>query len=180
MLTAEEVIAHYKLEPLDQEGGFFRQVWKSGLLVNNDTLCERYPDEGTHPMGTLIYFLITTDSFSAMHRLPTAEHWFFHMGDPLEMLLLHGDGRGEIAMLGTDLKAGQQVQLTVPMDSWQGTRIAEGADEYGWSLGSCVMVPGFEWTDFELGDRSLLIKEYPEHAAAIERRTRETPVQGSL
>ncbi|MEO0509232.1 MAG: cupin domain-containing protein [Verrucomicrobiota bacterium] len=178
MLTAEAIIEHYGLEPLDQEGGYFRQVWRSGLRVRNSELCSRYPEKGDHPMGTLIYFLLTADSFSAMHRLPTAEHWFHHLGDSAEMLLLHENGRGELLRIGSNLEAGEKLQLTTPMGSWQGTKLVAG--EAGFFFGSCMMVPGFEWSDFELGERETLCSDYPEFKDAVICRTREVPVEGKL
>ena len=74
MLSAEEIIARYRLAPLDKEGGYFRQVWRSPIRVENTLLQGNYIEHGDHPIGTLIYFLITTDTFSALHRLPTEEH----------------------------------------------------------------------------------------------------------
>ena len=100
MLSAEDIIKRYQLEPLDQEGGFFRQIWLSPVRIQNSNLCGAYPIEGDHPIGTLIHFLITRDSFSAMHRLPTEEHWFYHLGDSCEMLLLNEDGSSKLHRIG--------------------------------------------------------------------------------
>jgi hypothetical protein len=179
MLTAEQIIEHYCLEPLDQEGGYFRQVWKSDRVVSNTLLGAGYPKEGGHPMGTLIHFLLTADSFSAMHRLPTPEHWFYQMGDPGEMLLLHADGRSELIELGPDFSQGQRIQYSTPAQSWQGTRLRAGG-VHGYFFGSCVMVPGFEWTDFELGARKDLVEAFPEQQNAIELRTRTERFDGAL
>lgn len=178
-LTADALIEHYQLEPLDQEGGYFRQVWRSDRRVANATLGDAYPTGQSHPMGTLIYFLLTAESFSAMHRLPTPEHWFYHLGDPAEMLLLHPDGRGEQRALGPDLMAGHSVQITTPANSWQGTRLLPTVGGCGFCFVSCVMVPGFEWTDFEPGEAAALIADYPQYEAAIRLRTRAEPVKGA-
>ncbi|NBB80837.1 MAG: cupin domain-containing protein [Verrucomicrobia bacterium] len=177
-LNAKTIIEHYGLEPLDQEGGFFRQVWRSERRVANETLGAPHPPGETHPLGTLIYFLLTTDSFSSVHRLPTPEHWFYHLGDPAEMLLLHPDGNGEQRVLGPDLAAGQAIHLTTPANSWQGTRLLPSEEGCGFCLVSCVMVPGFEWTDFAPGDAAELIAQYPEFGKAIRLRTRPTPTRG--
>ena len=79
-------------------------------------------------MGTAIYYLVTdaADGFSALHRLPTDEVYHFYLGDPVEQLLLHPDGRSEVVMLGPDLAAGQHVQHVAPRDAWQGTRLRDG------------------------------------------------------
>jgi uncharacterized protein len=173
MTTAKEIIERYQLEPLDHEGGYFRQVWRSGSRIDNQDLGDAYPAGRDHPMGTLIHYLLTADSFSAMHRLPTAEHWLYHLGDPAEMLLLHPDGLGQLRILGPDLQAHQEIHLSVPPGSWQGTKPAPQKDGCGYCFCSCMMVPGFEWTDFELGDAATLCRDYPEHSQAISGRTRD-------
>jgi predicted cupin superfamily sugar epimerase len=115
-----------------------------------------------------------------MHRLATDELWFFHMGDPLDMLMLHPDGRSERLTLGHDLAAGQKVQHLVPTATWQGSTSRPTAGGVGYSLVSCVMVPGFAWQDFELGEREALQARYPDAVADIERLTRVTPAKGHL
>jgi hypothetical protein len=51
-----------------------------------------------------IVALVTDDpsTFSDMHRLPTDEIWHFYRGDPIELLLLHRDGRDELVVLRTE------------------------------------------------------------------------------
>ena len=40
------------------------------------------------------------------------------------MLLLYPDGHDEVVRLGTDLAAGERVQMVVPRGVWQGSRLA--------------------------------------------------------
>ena len=179
MLSAQEIIARYKLAPLDQEGGYFRQVWRSPVRVENTRLQGNYSEHGDHPIGTLIYFLITAETFSALHRLPTEEHWMYHLGDSCEQLLLNEDGTSECRRIGADLLAGEFVHVTTPKNSWQGTRLIAGGS-YGYMFGSCIMVPGFEWADFELGNRVDLEQLYPSRKEEIQMLTRAEPVEGTL
>jgi predicted cupin superfamily sugar epimerase len=176
-LTAEEIIGRLELEPLDQEGGYFRQTWRSALKIPTAV-----PGFGCsaieHTAGTAIYFLITGDQFSAMHRLKADEIWLHHLGDPLEMLMLHPDGVGELACIGPDLAHGQRPQHVCPTNSWQGTHITPGQDRVGYALGSCIMAPGFDWSEFELGDRKDLVSIYPNFADHITARTRKSPIEG--
>ena len=94
--------------------------------VAGGVLGARYPRATT--VGTAIYYLVTAapDGFSALHRLPTDEIYHFYLGDPVEQLLLHPDGRSEVIVLGHDIAAGQRVQHVAPRDTWQGTRLREG------------------------------------------------------
>jgi predicted cupin superfamily sugar epimerase len=170
-LTAEEIIQRLGLEPLNKEGGYFRQTWRSACRIP-DGIPGSEGFAGGRAAGTAIYFLITTDQFSAMHRLKGDEIWLHHFGDPLDMLVLHPDGRGELASIGPELSLDQCPQHLCPANCWQGTHIAPGQDRFGYTLGSCVMAPGFEWSDFELGDRNRLVRQYPEFAQTISDLTR--------
>ena len=172
MLSAEDIVKRYRLEPLDQEGGFFRQIWLSPIRIQNSNLSGAYPTEGDRPIGTLIHFLITRDCFSAMHRLPTEEHWIYHFGDSCEMLLLNEDGSSRLSRIGSKLDEGESIHITTPKNSWQGTRLIEGG-EYGYMFGSCVMIPGFDWTDFMLGDLEKLTRDYPSRSEEIIARVRK-------
>jgi predicted cupin superfamily sugar epimerase len=61
-------------------------------------------------------------------------------------------------------------QSLVPAGSWQGARLAGGPHlpaERAWTLVSCIVTPGFDFADFEIGDREALVAEHPEHAALI-------------
>ena len=171
-MTPQEIIRRFQLEPLPEEGGFFRQVWRSPLRIGNAFLGKDYPPAQDHPLGTVIYFLITENDFSALHRLPTPEHWFFHAGDPLEMLLLHPDGRGEVKYLGANFGAQEHFHITTPAHSWQGTRISTTHLKLGWALVSAVMIPGWEESDFTLAQKDELLAQYPAWQEEILARVR--------
>jgi len=168
-MDAQQIINMLKLEPLPDEGGFFSRTYKSPELISQQALPDRYPQ--AMAFGSAIYFLLTADDFSAMHRLQTDEIYHFYLGDPVEMLLLHPDGTGEIFTLGIDLAAGMRPQKVVQRDIWQGSRLAAGGS-HGFALMGTTLAPGFEWADFELGQRDDLISKYPNFADAIAARVR--------
>jgi uncharacterized protein len=169
-MTREDVIEQLRLTPLPGEGGYFRQTWCARERVPAGALGARYPRETL--VGTAIYYLVTDepDGFSALHRLPTDEVYHFYLGDPVEQLLLHADGRSEHVVLGQDLAAGQRVQHVAPRDTWQGTRLVPGGH---WALLGTTMAPGFDPGDFEIGRRVLLEQLYPGRAERIRSLTRE-------
>ena len=72
--------------------------------------------QSAKPAGTAIYFLLTnqTDSFSALHRLPTDEIYHFYLGDPVALTLLLPDGGNREVILGQDILAGEHVQFVAP------------------------------------------------------------------
>ncbi|HEY0946928.1 MAG TPA: cupin domain-containing protein [Opitutaceae bacterium] len=171
--TAEEVVRLLNLAPLDMEGGFFRRVGESELVLPGSALPSIYA--GARRAYSTIYALFTPDGFSALHRLRSDEIWCFHAGDPLESLRLHPDGEGQWVHLGLDLAAGDLPQDMVEAHTWQGTRLATGGR---WALVSCVVAPEFAWDDFELGAREALEAAFPAWAEGIRALTRTQPPKG--
>jgi len=170
MLTAEQLIRHLGLEPLPGEGGWFCQTYLAEETIPADALPVRY--SAAKPFGTAIYFLLTAepDCFSALHKLPTDEIYHFYLGDPVEMLLLHPDGRSEHVALGPDVIHGQRVQFVAPRGAWQGSRLIGGGK---FALMGTTMAPGFTRWDFALGEREELARAYPVEAELIRALTRE-------
>lgn len=170
MLTAHSVIELLQLRPLPVEGGYFRQTWVADDTIPAAALALRFPYP--KPAGTAIYYLLTDepDSFSAMHRLPTDEVYHFYLGDPVEQLLLHPDGRTETVVLGQDLIAGQRVQHVAPRGSWQGSRLVPGGR---FALMGTTMAPGYDPGDYEGGRRGDLTARYPSVANFVRGLTRE-------
>lgn len=169
MPSAQDLITHFQLEPLPVEGGLFRQTYRAADTIRDVAESARYAAD--KPAGTCIIVMFTNDpdSFSAMHRLPTDEIWHFYLGDPIELLLLHADGRSERIGMGQDVLNGQQVQFVVPHDVWMGAHLRPGG---AYAVFGNTMAPGFTSSDFEGIDRDALIARYPHEAELITRLTR--------
>lgn len=155
-LSPEKVIKLLGLKPLAPEGGYFRETYRSKEFIPAAALPARYRGKRAH--GTAIYYLLTTDTVSAIHRLQSDEVFHFYAGDPVEMLLLKPKSKGHAIMLGADLVKGQRPQAVVPRGTWQGARLATGGK---WALLGTTVAPGFEYRDFELGQRTKLSRSYP-------------------
>ena len=165
-MTAEELKRLLNLSPLPVEGGYFAEAYRSPEVLSPAALPSRY--SGDRNLSTAIYFLLTPDTFSAMHRLKSDEIYHFYLGDPVTMLILHSGGKSEVVTLGQDIEAGQRVQFLVPRQSWQGSRLQSGGM---FALMGTTMSPGFDMADFELGDRQTLLAAYPGRRRLIERLT---------
>jgi uncharacterized protein len=166
-MTADEVKELLHLTPLELEGGFFRETYRSRWQVSAE-----YLPEGTHgsrSIGTAIYYMITPESFSTLHRLPGTEVFHFYMGGPVVMLQLHPDGTSRTVTLGTDLADGQEPQVVVRGNVWQGCRLVSGGK---WALLGTTMSPGFDYADYVTGVREELIAQYPDVAEMIRRYSR--------
>lgn len=167
MLTVEKLIALLKLKPLRFEGGFYTLTYKSEETVGEYALPSRY--SGKRAFGSAIYFLITPESFSAIHKLKTDEIWHFYLGDTVEMLQLYPDGSGNLLNIGNDLANGIYPQVLVNKDIWQGAKLKEGGK---WALLGNTLAPGYEDSDFELAKREDLLKAYPDFREMIFALTR--------
>jgi predicted cupin superfamily sugar epimerase len=159
-VTAERLIRLLDLAPHPEEGGFFRETYRSSTTFEPGA-----PFTGTRSHGTAIYYLLTWDTYSAMHRLPGDEVFHFYMGDPVEMLMLPPAGDGDVVVLGQDIAAGMKLQHVVPGGTWQGSRLAAGG---AWALLGATMAPGFDYADYVAGSASLL-DAYPAHRAMIQQ-----------
>jgi predicted cupin superfamily sugar epimerase len=164
MLTAEELIHFLHLEPLPHEGGWYRETYRSSLQLPADIPARRY--RGARSAGTAIYYLLTPDTFSALHRLPTDEVFHFYLGHAVEMLQLgpNSEDGGRVVTLGPDILAGQQLQTVVPAGVWQGSMLRPGGS---FALMGTTMAPGFDFADYEAADRDALIAAFPDFAERI-------------
>jgi predicted cupin superfamily sugar epimerase len=167
MLTARQIIESLNLRPLTIEGGYFRETYRSALSLPAAALPSRYA--GDRNVSTAIYYLLTPETFSTIHRVKSDELFHFYAGDPIQMLQLWPDGMGKTLTIGNDLSAGNEPQVIVPAGVWQGCRLEHGGE---WALMGCTVAPGFEYADYEPGDRVRLIADYPQFAALIASLTR--------
>jgi uncharacterized protein len=162
MLCAPKIIELLHLQPLTIEGGYFRETYRSALTVPAVALPGEYG--GDRNVSTAIYYLLTPDTFSAIHRVKSDEVFHFYAGDAVEMLQLWPDGRGEIVMLHNDLGAGHEPQVIVPAGVWQGCHLVPGGS---WALMGCTVAPGFDYADFTLANRAAMVAAYPEYSVLI-------------
>ncbi len=150
--AAQAIVTRLRLEPLPQEGGFFRVTWRTAT-------------------ASAIQFLITPEHFSALHRLAQDEVWFFHAGDPVEHLRLDPRaGAAQVTRLGPAVATGDLPQIVVPAGVWQGARTA--GDRHGYALLGCTVSPPWAESGFELGHRESLQHAFPAAHTLIQTLTR--------
>ncbi len=149
------------------EGGFYREVYRSGDRIPPGCLPERFP--GPRALATSIYYLLRGGEVSCFHRLRSDEVWNFYLGGRLTIAVIRPTGELEEIHLGAGLGAGERLQAIVPAGQWFGAWVA---DPDSFSLTGCTLSPGFEFEDFELGARAELLSLYPRHRSAILKLTR--------
>ncbi|MCI8836277.1 MAG: cupin domain-containing protein [Ruminococcus sp.] len=150
----ELIIEKLDLVPLEGEGGMYRCTYEGNQMENRR---KEY---------SAIYYMLTGDMFSHMHRLEDDELYHYYMGDALELLLLYPDGTFQIKYLGSDLINGQTPQILVPGGVWQGSRVINGGE---FCLCGTTMTPGYIQEEYEQGDCRRLCDEYPEASNYIKR-----------
>ena len=164
--AVKRIVERFGLVP-HPEGGFFSEVYRSTLRVDHPGIPDNIDAERS--AGTLIYFLLSGEDFSAFHRVRWSDEvWHLYAGGPLEVFTIDEPGELQRRLLTTDIEHGEPTTL-VPAGAWQSARPAEGAP---WALGGCTVSPGFDFDDFEMPPASELIGRYPEHEATIRALTR--------
>ncbi|MET0361764.1 MAG: cupin domain-containing protein [Sphingobium sp.] len=129
---ARTVIDALGLRP-HPEGGWYRESWRAPVA------------DGGRAAGTSILFLLEAGQRSHWHRVDATEHWFWHAGAPLTLSIATDKAVTADVLMGPDVLAGQHPQALVPEGQWQAA-----ASQGGWTLVSCVVIPGFEFSGFTL------------------------------
>lgn len=155
------IISALELVPLPQEGGFFRETYRDSKLLPCSLSGPEYDAERS--LTTAIYFLITRDNYSALHRVRGVEIFHHYAGDSVEMFIADS-GVAKVVRLGRDILAGERPQVVVPAGAWQGSRLV---NDGLFALLGTTMAPGFDFNDFSIGDSHDLIEKFPEHRAML-------------
>ncbi|MHC4622995.1 MAG: cupin domain-containing protein [Planctomycetota bacterium] len=166
-MTAEQVIELLGMKPLPEEGGYYVETYRCKEKLTDPPLPAGRA--GQRSLCTAILYLLTPDTFSALHRLKSDEVFHFHLGNPVTMLQLHPNKSSEVITLGPDILNGQRVQVTVPGNSWQGCFLNESGE---FALMGCTVSPGFALEDFELARLNDIVGQYPDQKDLIVRLTR--------
>lgn len=138
------LIEQLDLEP-HPEGGWFRETWRGPAR------------EDGRATGTAIVFALKSGERSHWHRVDADELWIWQGGDALTLRIANGDiGPVETIILGGDVGAGEALQKVVPTGAWQAAdtpadrKGADSSSAVGYSLVTCIVVPGFEFDGFTL------------------------------
>lgn len=161
---ARRIIELLDLKPLLPEGGYFRETYRCGEKMLRENLPQRYISDRSY--CTAIYYLLTPESFSSLHKVLSDEIFHFYLGDPVEMLQLFEDGTGTLLSIGNDLEMGEQPQVIVPRNIWQGARLRDGGE---FALFGTTVAPGFDYEDFITPDPVDILQKYPQFRTTIEK-----------
>lgn len=156
-MTAEAIITKLNLIK-HPEGGFYKETYRCEQPVVLNNKKER-------STGTAIYYLLKDIEKSHFHKIGSDELWLFHQGEPLEIFMITDDGQLETKTLGNRFELGEEPQFVIKANIWFAAKVKS---EKGFSLVSCIVTPGFDFSDFELANKNELLKTYPHLKIPIE------------
>lgn len=166
MSKIEELIERFSLSP-HPEGGYFKETYRSVGEIDSKSLDLNY--NGKRSYSTCIYFLLTSDTFSAFHKIKQDEIWHFYSGSPIKLYIISEDGEYSEQIIGANFTEGQVPQFVVPGNHWFA---AKTIDPNSYSFVGCTVSPGFDFEDFELPSQKELLEKFPKHEALIRKLTR--------
>jgi len=162
----DALIKAYGMKP-HPEGGFYAETYRSDGIIPKGALPPGFA--GDRAFCTAILYLLPGGGRSRLHRIASDELWHFHLGGTLTVVELGSGGRATETRLGADLKNGERLQHRVPGGTWFGAYVGDGVP---FALVGCTVAPGFDFADFELGERAALLKDHPDERKWVEFLTR--------
>ncbi len=158
--TASYWIGYLQLQP-HPEGGYYKEVFRSDHQVI------RQSSPGIRQACTSIYYLLEGTDYSGFHRLASDEIWYFHKGSPLLLHVIN-----EVSIHCTfelsDTSSGN-LSIVIKAGLWFA---AEIPSEAGYTLASCAVAPGFEFSEFEMAKKKELTVLYPQHSDIFDKLCR--------
>lgn len=135
---ARSLIEQLGLQP-HPEGGWYKETWRGPA-----------EGDGARGTGTAILFLLEAGQRSRWHRVNATEIWLYHAGATLRLFTTPSEQQDATEhRLGPDVTTGNQVQHVIAPGCWQSAEPVNG-----WCLVSCVVVPAFEFSGFELAQEA--------------------------
>ena len=165
MTEIEQIINQLELKA-HPEGGYFKETYRSTGIIKTDSLNHNFTSERNY--STCIYFLLTSEKFSALHRIKQDEIWHFYKGSPIKLHIITNDGKYSYHIIGNQLSNGEVPQFVVPGGCWFAAEVLENNS---YSLAGCTVSPGFSFEDFELPSQKELIQLFPHLKKEIVRLT---------
>jgi len=144
------------------EGGYFKEIYRSEEIIARESLPKRY--DGERNVSTSIFYLLEDDDFSAFHRLKSDEIWHFYAGTSATVYCIDENGILTEIILGDNMDNNESFQVIISKGTWFAARINE---PYSFVLMGCTVAPGFNFSDFELGNKEEMLALFPEHENLI-------------
>ena len=162
----QKIIEKLNLLP-HPEGGYYKEIYRSSGTIDSSNLGSEF--KGDRNYATSIYFLLTSETFSAFHKINQDEIWHFYDGAPITLHIISENGVHTQHTIGRDIFKNQEPQFVVPANHWFAATVISEND---YSLVGCGVSPGFDFRDFNLPTRAELLQKFPQHTTLITDYTR--------
>jgi len=156
------------LMPNKDEGGYFYSTYRSNLKLPSELFPDLAKPESDRPLGDAIYYVVTKNSPSRMHRTMSDIIYHFYSGDAIEMLLIYPEGhdpKTEIVLFGNNFSTGEVPLKAIPGGTWMGSRIKVGGE---FATMGVTLSPGFVPEDYQIAIPKDLISKHDEYKNFIE------------
>ncbi|RCS27629.1 cupin domain-containing protein [Polaribacter sp. WD7] len=164
-MDAKEIIHNFGLQE-HPEGGYYKEVYRSKEKISSSHLGNQFV--GDRNYCTSIYFLLTSDKYSAFHKINQDEIWHFYSGTALKLHLIAPNGKYSFVIIGSNFKNHEVFQYTVPAQYYFA---AEVLQQNSFSFVGCTVSPGFDFRDFILPSYDELSNQFPQHSKIIKSLT---------
>ncbi len=158
-MNAEDIISKLEMLP-HPEGGYYKETYRSEEQTINK-------EGNKRNTSTAIYFLLENNNISRFHRIKSDELWFFHQGEPIEIVSIQNN-KLVSTILGNNLENGEVPQAMISANTWFASSVK---NQRGYALVSCTVAPGFDFADFEMAKQDELLEEYPMLESVIKKYT---------
>jgi len=165
VLSKEDLINKLELKP-HPEGGYYKETYRSADQIPYHALSNAFKSD--RAVSTCIYFLLTSDNFSAFHRINQDEIWHHYYGAALKIHMISEAGEYDSVIVGKDFSNEEIPQYVVKAKTWFAAEILA---KNTFALVGCTVAPGFDFEDFQLPTREFLTELFPVHYSVIERLT---------
>jgi len=143
------------------EGGYYKEVFRSKKNVIREASAT------VKQACTSIYYLLENADFSGFHRIASEEIWYFHKGEPLLIHVI--DEQGTLVTHELSDRPTGSFSVAVPAGLWFASELYSAS---GFTLVSCAVAPGFDFSEFEMGSLSALSALYPQHLLLLNKLCR--------
>jgi len=99
------------------------------------------------------------------------KEWNSRSGQDETGPLVDPDGRYSTVALGREPMSGE-VPMAVVKAGWLFGATVDPVDLTSYALVGCTVAPGFDFADFDMPSRAVLLERYPQHREIVERLTR--------
>jgi uncharacterized protein len=159
--SAEYWIDKLQLLP-HPEGGYFKETYRSDESILKENLPEGF--SGVRNFSTAIFYLLQNEQCSKLHRIKSDEMWHFYDGSGLKIFVINDNKNLSERKLGLNIDKGELPQVVVEAGKWFGAQVNKSNT---YCLAGCTVSPGFDFDDFELGERKNLLKLFPDYQDII-------------